>query len=162
VAVGGAGNVIGPILGSGCYYLLGFSGIFYFLGICIFLFTILCSITQKPTKSTTLKEPLIHDVSGGSDVTIWQLLMAPRFLLAGLSAIIMEFMWTAMEPILAPQLVIHKLSQMEIGIFFALLPVAYMISGLGIQMIPKNIERRLTMIAGALMGFLAMVLTGPS
>ena len=58
--------------------------------------------------------------------------MAPRFLLAGISSIMMYFVWTAMEPILAPRLDELQLSQMEIGIFFTLCPVAYIISGLGV------------------------------
>ena len=58
--MGGAGCVIGPIIGSGCYYILGFSGTFYLLGVIMMLFAIVCSITQKSSKNSDLNEPLIE------------------------------------------------------------------------------------------------------
>ena len=67
-----------------------------------------------------------------------------------------------MEPILAQRLVEHNLSTMQIGLFFSIFPLFYIINGMLMPLVPKKIDKRARMITAAVIYCIGCLCIGPS
>lgn len=108
-AATGLGLVVGPIVGSMVFSQLGYSGAFFFCGGFICIFAVLSAYCGESTRqSTSERQPLLSQEPTSPmkptekrKLSISNLLLDPRFTLAGLAASLTYFAYTAMEPILA-------------------------------------------------------------
>ncbi len=149
---------MGPLLGSVLYSLGGYSFAFFFFGAIFMIFSVFIK-KMLPEKIDGAPEEHHHDDHtlthyhnfGGSmvehdshihtkkEVGYISLLTNARFLFAALSGTIGYFVQVFFEPILAVRLSEFKLEQYEIGLFFTILPVFYIISSISVQYIPRGI-----------------------
>ena len=67
-----------------------------------------------------------------------------------------------MEPILAPRLAEKGLNTMQIGLFFAIFPIAYIPCSMLQQYVPNKIEKRVRMISASVISAVAFMCVGPS
>lgn len=67
-----------------------------------------------------------------------------------------------MEPILAPRLLEFNLSQSEVGLFFAILPVFYIFASVLVANIPTYVNKHATMIVGCWTMGIGCFFVGPS
>jgi hypothetical protein len=67
-----------------------------------------------------------------------------------------------MEPILAMRLDEFNLSQMEIVMFFTILPMFYIPTSVLVQYTPKGIEKRAILITACFFAFIENIFVGPS
>ena len=54
------------------------------------------------------------------------------------------------------------LGSTEMGLFFAILPICYLVSGIIVQFIPNWIDSRIILVYAALLDCLSLLLIGPS
>ena len=90
------------------------------------------------------------------------LLKNARFVLAGVSSGFVYFLYTFLEPILASRLLQFELSTIQIGLFFGVEPMFYILASILIQFMPKYIEKRLIIITATVVSFIGFMLVGPS
>jgi len=67
-----------------------------------------------------------------------------------------------MEPILAYRLADFNLTQQQIGLFFTLLPVLYIVTSVAVQYMPKTIQKRAVLITAIFLSFFVNICVGPS
>jgi len=72
------------------------------------------------------------------------------------------FNYDFMGPVLSIALLKFDLTQTEIGYFFMISAMTYIIGSLGVPFIPSRISKRSQMIFGIFALFFSMVLMGPS
>jgi MFS family permease len=171
-AATGFGLIIGPIIGSTAYAYLGFAGAFCFYGslICILSAASFFFHDNKTKETLGNQRPLLSEEpysplfkpSQNNELSLVRLLMIPRFILPCVAAGLCYFAYSSMEPILARRLTDFNLTQMEIGMFFAICPVFYITGSLLVQLIPKQVERRLTIVVFSLLNFICFLFVGPS
>lgn len=82
--------------------------------------------------------------------------------MAALASALCYFTYSFMEPILAERLVEFDLSTMQIGAFFAILPVFYIPSSIAVQYVPRKWDKRFTIIMSGFFTGVAFVFVGPS
>ena len=98
----------------------------------------------------------------GPKISLKGFFSSPKILFAGMSASFAYFMYAQLEPVFAIRLTEFNLSQLSIGLFYAIFPVVYVISGLTIQYFPKWIDRRVFLISALAINTVAFLLNGPS
>lgn len=104
----------------------------------------------------------LSPIAPEDQVSITKLLCSARFTMAALSSALCYFTYSFMEPILAERLVEFDLSSMQIGFFFAIWPVFYIPSSIGVQCLPARIDRRVIIIVSAFFTAIAFIFVGPS
>jgi MFS family permease len=72
------------------------------------------------------------------------------------------FSYSEQEPILALRLQELDLGSNEMGLFFSILPICYLISGLAVQFIPRSIDSRIILVYACLIDCVSLLLIGPS
>jgi len=82
--------------------------------------------------------------------------------MAALSGTFGYFMYGFMEPILAFRLEEFKLSQVEIGVFFIIMPIFYIPMSIQVQKVPSGIQKRTIMIVASFLSFFSNLFVGPS
>ena len=96
-------------------------------------------------------------------VTYWKLLCNSRFFFAGFTAFIAEINFMHQESILAYRLTDKNLTTMQIGLFFAIYPVSYILYCAVLnQMISNKVEKRVILIVATATNILTFSLIGPS
>ena len=74
-----------------------------------------------------------------------------------------EISWMHQESILAYRLTELNLTTIQIGIFFTIYPISFMLyCGVLNQLISKKIDKRIIMLVASLTNFVAFSLVGPS
>ena len=167
----GFGCIFGPLVGSTLYSLFGFADTFYAAGGFMLAFAILVRL-KFPTSGKEIKpDALLKESPEENDVeslntlkpvTIKELLLRARFTLAALSSALCYFVYSFQEPILAPRLNELHLNSMQIGWFFAILPIFYIPSTILVQYLPKQFEKRIPIFVAAVGLFIAFLFAGPS
>ena len=79
-----------------------------------------------------------------------------------MSASLGYFLYGFMEPILAFRLNYFALNQLEIGLFFTILPVFYIPTSILVQFIPRGVEKRAILIFASAFSFVVNICVGPS
>ena len=115
--------------------------------------------TPEP-KSTTTKD--VEEITDEKKVTIGKLLCSSRFTMAALSCTLCDFLCVFMEPILAERIIGFDLSSMQIGLFFAILPIFYIPSSIFVCYLPHWIDKRFTIIMASALSGVAFIFIGPS
>ena len=73
------------------------------------------------------------------------------------------FLYGFLEPILAMRVKEFDLTQVQIGVFFIVMPIFYIpVSSVVVPSLPSSISKRAIMILGALASFFGNLLQGPS
>lgn len=96
------------------------------------------------------------------EIGYMSLLKIRRYLLASLTGSIGYFLYGYMEPTLAFRLADFQLSQMQIGLFFTIMPIFYIATSIGVQFVPKGVQRRAILISALFLSFFVNVCVGPS
>lgn len=97
-----------------------------------------------------------------AEVTFCGIFSRPKILLGCASGSLAYFSYSQMEPILALRLKQFDLSSTQMGLFFAILPIFYMSTGMLVQYQPKWVDNRVYLIGGCFLGCLAFLCNGPS
>ena len=97
-----------------------------------------------------------------SQLSYSQVIFSYRFVFAFLTPFLWMMHFTAMEPILAQRLLQLQLSQIQVGLFFCLLPFFYASIAALTRTIPKWIEPRMRIIVAITMTCLSFLCIGPS
>lgn len=170
-AMTGLGLILGPELGGTLLLWTGFSGCFFITGgLCVCLSVVFClffpevatlsgsfEIDDRATNDITSQDPAVEPVS------LLDLLKTPRFTMAALANVLCQLQYSCLEPILAPRLKEFGLDDQEIGHFFIIMPIFYILSSIGAFYIPTWIERRAVIIACPCFACtIAYLLVGPS
>ena len=96
-------------------------------------------------------------------VTYCGLLSSARFFFPGVAAIMAEISWMHQEAILAYRLTEMNLTTMQIGLFFTIYPISYILyCGVVSQFISPKVDKRVIMLVASLINFAAFALVGPS
>ena len=84
--------------------------------------------------------------------------------MAALANVLCQLQYSSLEPILAPRLKeFYNLNEVEIGHFFIIMPVFYIMSSIGAFYIPQWVERRMVIIICTSWACtIAYLLVGPS
>lgn len=90
------------------------------------------------------------------------MIKSPVFCAVTLCGPISYFSYVFMEPILAIRLLDYGLSKIQIGLFFAICPLTYMVSGVSIQYLPKWLDNRVPLFIASVLIFFGGLLIGPS
>ena len=85
-----------------------------------------------------------------------------KFTFAALAPALGMAHFCSMEPILAERLIEKNMSKMQIGVFFCIFPVFYILCSLTMNCISLKIERRVRIIIAFILNFVAFLLIGPS
>lgn len=67
-----------------------------------------------------------------------------------------------MEPILAFRIKDYNLSQVQIGVFFVVLPIFYIPCSMLVQRVPNGVQKRAVMIIACVASFFGNLFVGPS
>eukprot|EP00344_Euplotes_crassus_P004222 CAMPEP_0196996980 /NCGR_PEP_ID=MMETSP1380-20130617/2738_1 /TAXON_ID=5936 /ORGANISM="Euplotes crassus, Strain CT5" /LENGTH=358 /DNA_ID=CAMNT_0042413105 /DNA_START=379 /DNA_END=1455 /DNA_ORIENTATION=+ len=171
----GVGLILGPVIGSSIYAFFGFSPTFFVIGI-IFLFLtplLYClipnSIDRGNANVETDAEKMIHEYQDhqserdkNARVSFFKLLGTRRFLIASMGGMMANFMYCYMEPVLAFRISEFEISSFQIGMFFSIQPISYIILSFTISWFSKNYANRGLIMVGALVSSFSMLLVGPS
>ena len=96
-------------------------------------------------------------------LTYGKLICDARYFFPGITVFMAEISWMHQESILAYRLTEKNLTTMQIGLFFAIYPVAYILyCGLLSQLISRKIEKRVILILASLTNLVTFALIGPS
>ena len=166
-ALTGLGLIVGPVIGSALYSLLGYAHTFFVFGsFLVFLsFVIklnfpedeeivtnndddrfmgsnvyddLSSFRNEVTPTKQNNKKLNDEIdSSMNKVSMCSLLCSGRYTFAALSSALCYFNYSFMEPILAERLVDFDLSSMQIGLFFAIFATFYIPASVLVCLIPN-------------------------
>ena len=92
----------------------------------------------------------------------FELLRNPRFFFAASSGTLGYFLYGFMEPILAFRVKEFNMDQVQIGMFFIIMPIFYIPMSVMVQMIPNGVEKRAVLIFSAFLSFFCNLCAGPS
>ena len=88
-------------------------------------------IDERESNDVTSQDPRVDAV------TLWELVSIPRFAMASLANVLCQLQYSCLEPILAPRLKEqYGLNEVEIGHFFIIMPIFYIMSSIGAFYIP--------------------------
>ena len=90
------------------------------------------------------------------------MLSSARFVFASIATSLAFAHFCAMEPILAARLIEKGLTTMQIGLFFCIFPVFYILCSMSMHFISQKIEKRVRVILAFGLLFVAFLLVGPS
>ena len=96
------------------------------------------------------------------DIGTFELLRYPRFLFAALAGVLGYFLYDFQGPILAIRMEEFNLSQIQIGLFFIVMPVVYIPTSILVQSVPKGVEKRAVLIIACFLSFFGNLFVGPS
>ena len=113
-------------------------------------------------KSSLKNEKVVEEIADENKVTIGKLLCSARFTMAALSCALCDFLCVFMEPILAERISDFDLTSMQIGMFFAILPIFYIPSSIMVCYLPNWIDKRFTIIMASALSGVAFIFIGPS
>jgi MFS-type transporter involved in bile tolerance (Atg22 family) len=85
-----------------------------------------------------------------------------RFFFAASSGTLGYFLYGFMEPILAFRVKEFHLDQVNIGLFFIIMPIFYIPTSILVQHVPNGIEKRSILIFSSFLAFFANLCAGPS
>lgn len=171
----GVGLILGPVIGSSIYAIFGFSATFFVIG---FVFLVLTPILYTlipnsidmqdgPTEGDQERtagdyQRLENEGDSNIRVSFCKLLCTRRFLIASMGGMMSNFMYTYMEPVLAFRIAEFDVSKFQIGMFFSIQPISYIILSFTISWFTKNYANRGLIMMGGVLGAFSMFLIGPS
>lgn len=180
-ACSGIGMILGPIVGSAVYTILGFRMSFFVLGgllvpvafltYCFFIRRLKrqdgdfvaadeATVADSEKAATVETDEIQQEPIGESQVSNWSLMTDRRVVFACLSGTLAFFTDTQLEPIFARRLEDFNMTTFQIGLMFTLIPSTYIPTMLLIPFV--TISKRVILITSAfLLGF-ATFLNGPS
>ena len=82
--------------------------------------------------------------------------------MATLSGALSYFPYALMEPILALRLTDFSLSEIQIGIFFAIWPTFFLTSSIIAKYLPTRVDKRVTLMLSAFLSGMIFFFVGPS
>ena len=105
--------------------------------------------------------------AGGIDrkmykIGTFELLKHPRYFFAATTGALGYFLYDFMPPILAFRLKDFNLTQVEIGLFFIVMPIFYIPISIMVQKVPNGVEKRAIMIIACFLSFFGNLCVGPS
>lgn len=86
----------------------------------------------------------------------------PRFFFAAVAGALGYFLYDFLPPILAFRLDDFNMTQVEIGLFFIVMPIFYIPVSLMVQKIPNGVEKRAILIIACFLSFFTNLCVGPS
>ena len=95
-------------------------------------------------------------------MTVCGLFASARFTMATLSGALGYFPYALMEPILALRLTDFNLSEVQIGIFFAIWPSLFLTSSIISRHLPNSVDKRVTLMLSAFLSGMIFFFVGPS
>ena len=95
-------------------------------------------------------------------MTVCGLFSSARFTMATLSGALSYFPYALMEPILALRLTDFSLSEIQIGIFFAIWPTFFLTSSIIAKYLPSRVDKRVTLMLSAFLSGMIFFFVGPS
>ena len=95
-------------------------------------------------------------------ITTCELLSYPKFTFAACSGTLGYFLYGFMEPVLAFRVKSFNLSQVQVGLFFVIMPIFYIPTSIYVQNVPNGVEKRAIIIVTAFLLFFANLFVGPS
>lgn len=109
-------------------------------------------------------EILIEDdeIETRLNIGTFELLKYPQFTFAALSGTIGYALYGFMEPVLAVRVKEFHLSQVQVGLFFVVMPSTYIPTSVLVQQVPNGIHKRVLLICASLAAFVANLFVGPS
>ena len=170
--------ILGPIIGSAVYTVLGFRMSFFVLGGMLLpvAFITYCFFVRRLKRPdgdfVSAEEAEIEEIAEGetahpeedpdyvSKVSNWSLMKNRRVVFACLSGTLAFFTDTQLEPIFARRLEDFEMSTFQIGLMFTLIPATYIPTMLLIPFV--SIGKRVILIVSAFLLGLATFLNGPS
>lgn len=96
------------------------------------------------------------------EIGYFTLLKNRRYLFAAISASLGYFLYGFMEPILAFRLSEFNLTQLQIGLFFTILPFFYIPTSILVQFMPRGVDKRAILISACALSFVVNICVGPS
>ena len=96
------------------------------------------------------------------EIGTFELLKYPRFLFAALSGVLGYFLYDFQSPVLAVRVEEFNLTQVEIGLFFMIMPAIYIPTSIMVQKVPNGVEKRAILITACFLSFFANLFVGPS
>lgn len=185
-AMTGVGMILGPFIGSLLYSATNFEATFSIIGTGIFLLSLIFRLSSpdisreiavtdgcgENSDRAEITLPLTvssHHVEEDQtvrvmeEVSIQNLMKRARFSLALLGATVCFFQYCFLEPILSPRLLEFHLSVFQVGLFFGLFSVIYVPSlMIYTHLMPKWVEKRVTIALSVLLSSASFFLVGPS
>lgn len=174
-AMTGIGLIMGPLIGSLLFAYGGYSFTFHVFA-ALFMTTaclIKCLFPEHIDRVEEVKEECFNDgyidlpgevslAVKAKEIGYSDLFKIKRFMFAGLSGTLGYLSFSYLEPILAFRLSEFSISQSQIGLFFTILPVFYILSSVMVQFIPRGIQKRAILISAAFASCFVNLMTGPS
>lgn len=171
----GVGLILGPVIGSSIYAFAGFSWTFFIIGLVFLVLTPILyvlipdSINKNDDHVETNIERKMHEFEDSQStrskklkVSFWKLLTTRRFLIASMGGMMSNFMYTFMEPVLAFRISQFNVSAFQIGMFFSIQPISYIILSFTISYFTGKYANRGIIMLGALFASFSMLFVGPS
>jgi MFS family permease len=171
----GVGLILGPVIGSSIYAFAGFSWTFFIIGSVFLILTPILyilipdSINKNDDHVETHIERKIHEFEDSQPtrnnkikVSFFKLLTTRRFLIASMGGMMSNFMYTYMEPVLAFRISQFNVSAFQIGMFFSIQPISYIILSFTISYFTGKYANRGIIMLGALFASFSMLFVGPS
>lgn len=160
------GCLVGPVVGSLFYELIGFAGTFYIIGgIFIIIFPILLkvipsTVDTKEEFNISENSDSVEEISVG--VTYLKLFWNKNYTMSALAAFWAYFNYWYLEPVLALRLMEFDLSPTVIGLFFWIPALSYMVSCFWVSWFTSRFDPKLVIAAGMGLWGLSQFLVGPS
>ena len=188
-ATASLGLILGPIVGSSIYTLLGFKGAFVTLGVAlipmaIILNCIFIKVRNDSVEEEQLLEPLLdgnraksampptikslsdseseQEVADEQKIGNWDLIKSSRITFACLCGALSYFCDTQLESIFAPRLAEFGLDTMQVGYMFTIIPLTYIPSMMIVQCFPRWVSKRFTLMLSCILLGISTFFNGPS
>ena len=146
----GLGLMVGPVIGSGLFYLLGFSGLFFTLAVMFLVTTPLIYHWLGPDRE--YKESSDQEETG---------LMHYRIIINSLALGYSMAMIGFLDTAIAPHLATYGVSEVEVGIVLAMTDCAYTMSSFVLSKVMKYLPLLWVLAFGLVMSSVAFYLMGP-
>ena len=182
-ATQGAGLALGPFLGSGLYAIGGNKAVFFSFATFFIVSAPFIRCLMNPEVDGVSghsagsrrsasdrshladdEEPLMARSNQNSrrPINICILLGYPRVAFAAFNGFMAYFAFCYQEPILAFRVEEFNLSQIQIGLFFCILPIFYITSSTIVNKVPNGVQKRAIMITSLVLFASFNFLNGPS
>lgn len=151
----GLGFMIGPAIGGVLFQISGFALPFMTLGVFMMLSVPMCALC--------LQQEHFGDLHRLAMVPLASLLHVPAVLVVCLAVTLGALVWSVIEPILEPHLVVFDLSPMYLGLIFLLMAAFYAVSSpLWGYVADKLADATIMLVFGFAFSGLGLLLLGPS
>lgn len=164
-----------PIVGSSLYYLGGYNLPFIVFSAMFFAATAFVNIIMPSSvdgKEDEKEDGLRADIEASNEraeegpgeqgEVDMRIFISPPVVFAMISGGLGYLAWAEFEPLLAIRLQDYSFNTLEIGVFFAIMPLATVFASFAVQYNPKHVELRVFIIMACLLNIIGFILSGPS